>query len=188
MSDEGRLDYKLPGNKKVNLALFWATNFFGTKDGSVLEKAETMLGEHNIGLNCWPTTKRKTSGQTFDFGGNLIQREQYSSIYRTLSGACEATNKRQYLIILFCQFQYPANGLTITDGPMLCFRTPMVFVSPTPGADLVTLLHEVGHAAGLDHDRTSTGSTGRNFMNESESRSTMMKWQLEKLSRAFFVS
>jgi oligoendopeptidase F len=64
----------------------------------------------------------------------------------------------------------------------------MVFVAPTPaGGDMVTLLHEMGHACGLNHDRTSTGTTGRNFMNEAEARSTMMKWQLQKLSTAFFV-
>ncbi len=188
MTDQGKLDYKLPGNKKVNLALFWATSFFGAKDKPVIAMAESMLSEHGIGLNCWPLSQAKTPSQTFDFGDTPILPEQYSSIYRTLSGAAETAGKRQSLLILFCQFKYPANGLTISNGPLLCFRTPMVFISPTPGSDMVTLLHEAGHAAGLDHDRTSRGKTGRNFMNEAESRSTMMKWQVQKMGQAFFVS
>ncbi len=188
MSDEGRQDYKLPGSNKANLALFWASNFFGAKDKPVIAKAETLLAEHGIGLTCWPENKSKSPDRVFDFGSGLITQEQYSSIYRTLSEVCEAANKREHLIILFCQFQFPANGLTISNGPMLCFRRPMVFVGATPGSDEVTLLHEMGHAAGMDHDRTSTGTTGRNFMNEAESRSSMMKWQVEKMGKSFFVS
>ncbi len=188
MSDEGRQDFVLPGDKKVNLALFWATNFFGDKDTFVLDKAESMLKEHGIGLSCWPSSKLKTADNTFDFGSGLIRQEQYSQIYLTLAEAANKAGKRQSLYVLFCQFMGLANGVTISNGPMLCFRTPMVFVAPTPGNDGVTLLHEAGHAGGLDHDKTSTGTTGRNFMNEAESRSTMMKWQLEKLGKAFFIT
>jgi hypothetical protein len=64
----------------------------------------------------------------------------------------------------------------------------MVFISPTVNSDFATLIHEMGHASGLDHDHTSNAPAGRNFMNETEARSTMMKWQLEKVSKAFFVS
>lgn len=188
MSDEGRTDYKLPGNKKVNFALFWATNFFGAKDVPSIDKAESMLAEHAIGLNCWPSTKSKSADHTFDFGADPIPYEQYTSIYKTLNSAATDAGKREYLLVLFCQFQYPAGGLTIFEGPMACFRRPMVFVAPTPSDDLVTLLHEAGHAAGLNHDRTSTGTTGRNFMNEAVSRSTMMKWQLEKMGKAYYTN
>ena len=89
---------------------------------------------------------------------------------------------------VFCQFKHPANGLTITDAPTKCFVRPMVFISPTVNSDFATLIHEMGHASGLDHDHTSNAPAGRNFMNETEARSTMMKWQLEKVSKAFFVS
>jgi hypothetical protein len=188
MSNEGQLDFKVPGNKKVNLALFWASNFFGAKDKDQIAKAESMLGEHGMGLNCWPSNKTKSTAHTFDFGAELIKEEQYTQIYQALTGAKNDAGKRDHLIVLFCQFLYSGQGITITKGPNLCFRTPMVFVSASPGDDGATLLHEVGHAAGMDHDKTSTGKTGRNFLNEAESRSTMMKWQLEKLAKATFVS
>ncbi|MDZ4780241.1 MAG: hypothetical protein SGJ19_08315 [Planctomycetia bacterium] len=188
MNDQGRLDYKLPGNKKVNLALFWATNSFGDKHTAGLNKAEAMLKEHGMGLNCWPSSRIKTPDRTFDFGPELIREEQYTDIYRTVSGVADGAGLREHLIVVFCSFVKRANGTTISRGPLLCFRRPMVFVSCSPGDDAVTLLHEVGHAAGMDHDLTSTGTTARNFMNEAETRSTMMKWQVEKMGQAFFIT
>ncbi len=188
MGDEGRLDYVVPGDKKVNLALFWATNFFGDKDKVVIDKAESMLKEHGVSLICWPSSKLKTADNTFDFGSEQIRREQYTDIYRKLADAAGKASKRQSLYVLFCQYMGLSNGTTVFEGPMTCFRTPMVLISPTPGNDGATLLHETGHAALIAHDNTSTGTTGRNFMNETESRSTMMKWQLEKLAKAFFIS
>jgi len=188
MSDEGRTDYKLPGNKKVNMALFWATNFFGAKDAGNIAKAESMLAEHGMGMNVWPSTKAKTTDNTFDFGSNPIPESMYSTVYRKLSEAATAAGKRDHLLVLFCQFEYPGYGITISKGPGLCFRRPMVFVSASDGNDGVTLVHEAGHAGGLPHDTTSTGKTGRNFMNEAETRGTMMKWQIEKMGKAYYVT
>lgn len=188
MSDEGRTDYKLPGNKKVNMALFWATNFFGMKDGTNLKGAETMLTEHGMGLNCWPATKVKSSDHTFDFGDDPIPESKYSEVYRKLSEAAANAGKRDYLLVLFCQFVYSGYGITISRSKELCFRRPMVFVSASDLNDGATLLHEAGHACGLDHDKTSSGKTGRNFMNEAETRSTMMKWQIEKMGKAYYMT
>jgi hypothetical protein len=63
----------------------------------------------------------------------------------------------------------------------------MCLVGPTVAGDNVTLLHEVGHAAGLDHDKTSTDPKNRNFMHEAETRTTMMKWQIQKMGSAFYA-
>jgi hypothetical protein len=189
MGDEGKLDYNVPGNKTVKLALFWSSDFFGARDQGVIAMTRKMLGEHAMSLACWLPIEKQTADRTFDFGPGIIPRERYDSIYSTLSDICTSAGKTSHLITVFCQYQYPANGLTITDTATKCLIHPMVFIAPTPaGGDMVTLLHEIGHASGLDHDHTSTGTTGRNFMNEAEARSTMMKWQLQKLSSAFFVS
>jgi hypothetical protein len=189
MGDEGKLDYKVPGNKTVKLALFWASDFFGARDQGVIAMTRKMLGEHGMSLACWLSMEKQTVDRTLDFGPGVIPRERYDSIYSTLSDICTSAGKTSHLITVFCQFQYAANGLTITDTATKCLIHPMVFVAPTPaGGDMVTLLHEIGHASGLNHDHTSSGTTGRNFMNEAEERSTMMKWQLQKLSSAFFVS
>jgi hypothetical protein len=189
MGDEAKLDYKVPGNKTVKLALFWASDFFGTRDQGVLAMTRKMLGEHAMNLECWLPGEQKSPDRTFDFGPGVIPPDRYNDVYSKLSDICAAAGKTSHIITLFCQFQMAANGLTIVDTPTRCLLRPMVFVAPTPAAgDMVTLLHELGHASGLNHDRTSTAATGRNFMNEAEARSTMMKWQLQKLSTAFFVS
>jgi hypothetical protein len=190
MGDEGKLDFRLVGNKTVKLALFWAADFFGTRDQGVMAMTRTMLQEHGMNLECWPASGLKTPDRTFDFGPGVITPAKYADIFSRLNDICSGAGKQTtHLITVFCQFQMTANGLTITDTPMRCLIRPMVFIAPTPsGGDMVTLLHEIGHASGLDHDRTSTAPTGRNFMNEAEARSTMMKWQLQKLNSAFFVS
>jgi hypothetical protein len=186
MGDEGKLDYQVPGNKTAKLSLFWASNFFGARDQSVLSTTRKMLDDHGIGMKCAPIGEQKSADRTFDFGPGLITRDQYVDVYSRMS---DAAADPTCLLVMFCQFQMTANGLTVIDAPTKCFVRPMVLVAPTPsGGDMVTLLHEIGHASGLNHDLTSTGSTGRNFMNEAESRSTMMKWQLQKLSAAWFVS
>jgi hypothetical protein len=190
MGDEGKLDYKVAGNKTVRLALFWAADFFGTRDQGVIPMTRKILGDHGMNLECWPVSGLKTPDRTFDFGPGVITPARHVDIFSKLNDICTTAGKQtSHLITVFCQFQALANGLTITDTPTRCLIRPMVFVAPTPaGGDMVTLLHEIGHASGLDHDRTSTGTTDRNFMNEAESRSTMMKWQLQKLNNAFFVS
>src|SRR5580704_19479885 len=186
MSDEGKLDYKVPGAKVAKLALFWSSDFFGVHDQDVIATARKMLTQHGLNLECWPANQLRTPDRTFDFGKSPIEPAQYVAIYSQLADICAAAGKTSHLMTVFCQFKYPANGLTITDAPTKCFVRPMVFISPTVNADFATLIHEMGHASGLDHDHTSNKPTERNFMNETESRATMMKWQLEKMSKAFF--
>jgi hypothetical protein len=60
-------------------------------------------------------------------------------------------------------------------------------VDPGAAGDNVTLLHEVGHASGLDHDKTSIDAKNRNFMHEANTRTTIFKFQIDKLAKAFFV-
>jgi hypothetical protein len=188
MSDEGKLDYQAPGSKTIKLALFWSADFFGGRDKDAISMARQMLKAHAMKLECWPTGEQKTLDRTFNFNPSPVGRNQYDFIYSNLTDICASAGKGSHLVTVFCQFQYPAKGLTITDTATKCLTRPMVFISPTIADDMVTLLHEIGHASGLDHDKTSNTPTGRNFMNETEARSTMMKWQLEKLSKAFFVS
>ena len=59
MGDEGKLDYKVPGNKTVKLALFWASDFFGARDQGVIAMTRKMLGEHGMSLACWLSWKSK---------------------------------------------------------------------------------------------------------------------------------
>jgi hypothetical protein len=52
------------------------------------------------------------------------------------------------------------------------------------GADRVTLLHEVGHGAGMPHEPDGSG----NFMSRDSNRSKINPTQLAKFARAFFCA
>ena len=119
--------------------------------------------------------------------GPLVERADYESLRSKAADILSAAGNENYLPILFCQFRFTANGLTTWDTPVRCWEKPMCLVGPTVSSDNVTLLHEVGHAAGLDHDRTSTDAQNRNFMHEATTRTTMFQWQIQKMAQAFYA-
>lgn len=186
MSDEGSTTYVLPGNLRVRLGLFWVSNYFGATDQLVLRRAEEMLNVHGLGLDIWPSRTR-TDQTVLQFEDRLVEREDYGSLHDRATAILSDAGKKKYLPVLFCQFRYTASGLTVWDSQLLCWVIPMCLVGPTVAGDNVTLLHEVGHAAGLDHDKTSTDPKNRNFMHEAETRTTMMKWQIQKMASAFYA-
>ncbi len=187
MSDEGSTTYTQPGNLRIRLGLFWVSNYFGGTDQLVLRRSEEMLSEHGLGLDLWPSRTR-TDQSVLQFGDRLVEREDYDSLRSRAAAILSDAGKDKYLPVLFCQFRYTANGLTVWDTQLLCWVIPMCLVSPTVAGDNVTLLHEVGHAAGLGHDKTSTDPKSRNFMHEAETRKTMMKWQIQKMANAFYAT
>jgi hypothetical protein len=191
MNQQGSLTYVHPGNRKVRLALFWVSNYFGNNYVDLLRQTETMLNAHGLALDCWPG-KVKVDTTKIDFDDtrpnhSLVQKADYDSLYDAAFNLLSTNGKTKSLPILFVNFQSPDNGLTVTDTATKCLAHPMCLISPSAGGDNVTLLHEIGHAGGLDHDQTSTGATDRNFMNMAQSRSTMMQWQIVKLAQAYFV-
>lgn len=187
MSDQGSTTYKHPGNLKVRLALFWVGGGNDLTSASQLNRAEEMLKEHGFGLDCW-SSRTKSDQMTIPFEDRLVERTDYDSLYGSVSEILSNASKTNYLPIIFCQFRYTANGLTVSDTPTKCLAKPFILVDPlSAGGDKVTLLHEIGHAAGLNHDFTATNATTRNFMNEAVTRTTMYKWQIQKMAQAFFV-
>jgi hypothetical protein len=68
MGDEGKLDYNVPGNKTVKLALFWSSDFFGARDQAVIAMTRKMLGEHAMSLACWLPIEKQTADRTFGSG------------------------------------------------------------------------------------------------------------------------
>jgi hypothetical protein len=186
MSNQGSTTYKHPGNVRIHLGLFWVTNFFGNRDQLVLKRADEMLNEHGLALDCWPSRTR-TPQATLQFEDRLIEKEDYESLRSQVADILSTAGKSNFLPILFCQFRYTANGLTVSDTAERCWTKPMCLIGATGSGDDVTLLHEVGHAAGMDHDRTSTDPRNRNFMNEAVVRTTMFQWQIVKMVKAFFA-
>src|SRR5260370_3383640 len=187
MSDEGSTTYTQPGNLRIRLGLFWVSKYFGGTDQLVLRRSEEMLNEHGLGLDLWPS-RTKADQTVLQFDDRLVEREDYDSLRSRAAAILSDAGKDKYLPVLFCQFRYTANGLTVWDTQLLCWVIPMCLVSPTVAGVNVTLLHEVGHAAGLGHDKTSTDPKSRNFMHEAETRKTMMKWQIQKIANAFYAT
>jgi hypothetical protein len=145
-----------------------------------------MLEEHGLGLTMWPGPS-KTSQTTLSFPDRLVEPADYLDLHDSAADILSASGVKGHLIIVFCQFRYTANGLTITDTATQCLKFPFCLVGPTVESDNVTMIHEVGHAAGLDHDKTSTEPSNRNFMNEVATRTTMMKWQIQKMADSFYA-
>lgn len=185
-SDPGSLTYKHPGSARVRLALFWLSNYFGQNDVEQVKRADTLLIEHGLALDPWPAAAR-TELTTLKFADRLVEREDYEDLRTRIDTLMTAAGKGAWLPILFCQFRFTSNGLTTSDTATKCWPTPFCLVGPTAGGDNVTLLHEVGHAAGLGHDTTSTNILTRNFMHEANTRTTLYRWQVEKLAQAFFA-
>jgi hypothetical protein len=186
MSDQGSTTYRHPGNTRVRLALFWASNYSGGTDLFVIRRAKEMLEEHGLGLALWPAPSR-TSQTALSVPDRLVEREDYDGVHDRAADILSAASVTGHLIVIFCQFRYPASGLTVENTSTRCLKHPFCLVGQTVSGDNVTLLHEVGHAAGLDHDRTSTDASNRNFMNEAEVRTRMMKWQIQKMANAFYA-
>jgi hypothetical protein len=63
MTDEGRVDYKVPGKKTAKLALFWSSDFFGVHDQDVIGTARKVLGEHDLSLAWISTTRNLPNGE-----------------------------------------------------------------------------------------------------------------------------
>ena len=184
--DAGNKSYIHPGQLSAQIAVFWVTNYFGGLAGRQMQQADALLREHGMHLNIWPS-EVKTGLTTLEFPDRVIEEDDYNEMRRRVMDILATNGKSRALPVLFAQYRFPSNGLTKFASKGVFWPTPIVLVSPTGAADNVTLLHEMGHAASLDHDRTSTGATGRNFMNETESRSTLMRWQIETMANAFFV-
>lgn len=179
--------YKHPGGKKVRLALFWVDQKSTSFNAGLVTRAEEMLTEHGLGLDVWPSRAR-TSTSVIPFEDRLVERADYDLLMDRASAMISGSMDARFLRIFFCQFRYTANGLTISDTPQKCYARPFCLVDPFTTGDNVTMLHEIGHAAGLDHEKISTDPMNRTFMNEANTRTQMLKFQIDKMVSSFFTA
>ncbi len=186
-------NYKSPGAAKARLTLFWASNYKIDTAKKVLDQAEKLLGEHNIGFDVYPG-KFRTAKHTIQVPDRPINKEEYNDL-RLKMGAIfddqKTTDRRQRLPVLFCEFLYPGNGLTVLTKPPSeregSTWLPYCLVSGVIDADSSTLIHEIGHAA--------TGSPNHlpqkgNIMHDAPSvmaRTAIVKTQVQAIARAYFV-
>jgi len=180
-------DYKLPGNKVVNLCLFWATNYKINSSLKTIEQAEKRLKEHNIGINIYPS-RNYTKSHIIDVGDEAIPPQDYDKLRRKAAAVFDdqkTTDKIQRLPIIFCEFVARGYGLTVLRGKNSSWLA-YCLVSQTLNQDYSTLIHEIGHAAANNGQHSPQKS---NFMHESSypERTIMVKAQIQLLARAYFV-
>jgi hypothetical protein len=183
MGDEGNPNYKVPQTVRLTIGVFYLSNYYKASNEGTVAKAIDKFAEHNLQLDVWPYAGAKGEGNCIEFEDRLVEERDHAAIYKQ---AKEILTKRCSFIIpvpvIYCQYVGPAYGKTVTVSGAL---TDMCFIQPVVNDDKMTLVHELGHAAGLNHDRTN--STPKNIMAEDEPRSMLMKWQVQQFSKAKFA-
>jgi hypothetical protein len=185
MSDRDT-DYRLPKRVRLTVACVYLSNYGKDNDQGVIAKAKAMLDEHNISLDLWPDNGKKNSFNTLDYDKDMVPDE--SAAYKALRASVDeliSKNGCTFVLplpVIFCQFQHP--GLGITPAAMKKL-TAACLVSISVNQDKVTMVHGMGHAAGLDHEK-GPANLG-NFMHEADGRSYMYRYQVEQMGKAMFA-
>ena len=181
-------DYKLLKRVRLTVACVYLRSYFKNDDQGLINTAQDLLEKHNIILDVFPIHINKSEWNTIPYS-QLIKDEtaEYTSLY------LEAKSKIKQMGCNFVIPQIVVFGEKVCGGYGIAPRinnqiTPrLIMVQSEVNKDKMTLLHELGHAAGLNHDYTP--GSPRNFMHEADAdipRTVMYKYQVEALGRAAF--
>jgi hypothetical protein len=113
-----------------------------------------------------------------------ILPEQYLAVRNAAARAFDDQKVAPYkprLPVIFCQFKDPAVGLTIegSEWPRYCILDGF-------SRNFNTLIHEIGHAAGLQHT-TKEASPGNVMIPGVPNLTALTKAQLLVIEKAYFV-
>lgn len=188
MGKEVDLDYKLSTPKKLSIALFFHTNYGREDDNGLVGRANDKLFDHNLQLDIWPEAHSggfKNGFNTLRLGTAKVNPdEDLPHIRKLIAEALARRTQPNMLPVLFCQFI----GCSCGEVRFIKGQVPIALIGYTANEDKMTLLHEIGHAAGLGHDVQNDDPKNRNFMHTSETRTTMYRFQVDKLAQASFAS
>ncbi len=178
--------YKHPGEMKVRVTFFWASNITNDIMPALSEKAEMMLKEHGLGLDVYPARAR-TEAHVIRFQETIYLREHAEQLRMACHQIYQDTRPR--LPVICCQGSgaLHARGQTFMNlGGWLPF---VLIYCNEPAPDRVTLLHEIGHAANSRDSETDRPNGGpmANFMNYHGDRTLMTKPQVIKIATSYFT-
>jgi hypothetical protein len=177
--------YRIPKRVRLTVACIYLDTYYKNDDQGVIRKAVEMLDAANIELALWPDNGQKFAFNTLSYGAPVPHD---SAAYKALRADVDQKIRRAGcpfvlpLPVVFCQYQ--SRGYGITPFAMKTI-THACLISPVVNQDLVTMVHEIGHAAGLDHEEGDLNKG--NFMHEADPRSNMYRYQVEALARAAFA-
>jgi hypothetical protein len=198
MGDERSTDYKVPGGRAVRIMLLWHSNYTRDTSNDAITTAKTKLARYGLGFDILPTSGVRMDTHVISSAvdqGGLISQDQYADLKRNADTAyakLDAAPNKARLMVIFSEFKMPAKGVTIfgatqSDESYAKWNYPICLVGGVLATDKLTMLHEMGHGAGLN-DYTAEASGKVNFMNDtSDNRDVMYKFQLEKIAGSFYV-
>ncbi|MBD2202365.1 hypothetical protein H6G33_12085 [Calothrix sp. FACHB-1219] len=196
-------NYVHPGTVTLRLAIFWTSNVKDENDPmpDYFSKAQGLLKQHGLNLQAYPATT-KDPATTLQFNEEVTLRTQAMELRQKAHAAFPGDNYSR-LPVIVCPLRQStigeeANGMVIIDRPdEPSDWLPFVLInSKAKSPDRVTLLHEIGHAAGLVHP----GAVGKdaaiiNFMQYYDPATTnlpgregILHNQVKKLAVAYFAS
>jgi hypothetical protein len=182
-------NFRNPRRVKLNIACVYLTNYFKADDQGEVGQAQKVLDSHNLQLEVWPLQGIKYEGNTLEYPEPIphdaYDKEVNKTTYRDLlTQARSLINSKVpfsvYATVIFGQFKHPGIGIT---PPSMPITTPLCIISPNANPDKMDLLHELGHAADLHHE----DGIAKNFMNQTNGRSEMMRFQVEQMAKAWYA-
>jgi hypothetical protein len=170
---DGTTTYKFPLGKILQCVFYYETS---GGDGGLLSytlasRANALLVSHRLELRVHPRVRGVFGGGDFLFSYDQQifsgTDDETASIFAAAKSVYNPPDDR--LAVIFCRLAAGGTaGSTSTiplSGPN---KVVLIFIN-NPNADAVTLLHEIGHAAGLNHvpwqkDTTKAAPDAQNFM------------------------
>lgn len=190
MDDSKSTTFKNTKRVRLNIACVYLSNYFLSDDQGEVAKARTILDDHNLQLEVWPQNGMKYAGNTIIYPepvpDDAFDPEVKKAAYKALRAQAQDLIKSKvafatYMLVVFGQFK--ESGIGVTPPSLTLGVSPGCMISPNGNPDKMDLLHEMGHAADVHHEE----KIPKNFMNPTTGRSEMMKFQIEKMAKAWYA-
>lgn len=171
-------NYKHPSKVTVKITIYLADNAKMDPTLRYEPVAQKLLAAHGLHLDV-----RRVPGRLV-YSEQIYLRSQADDL-RALAEKAQSVPFNR-LAVIVCPMKENMgdtdNGVTFSD-----VQPPYVLInSNVQSIDGVTLLHEIGHAAGNGHVGTSGGDVVFNFMSYAHNRNDMLRNQVIKIANSFF--
>jgi hypothetical protein len=194
-------NYVEPGTKQVKLSVFWTKNAWPNTFVKTAEVCRLVLERHGLRLSLIPGVLRidqhvLSFDEEIDAGGQIEElTEQVQKSGVSLSGRLVVINApvRTELSGSVGNEQSPF-GWTWPASSAPWGKNFVVLNSKKTSPTALSLLHEIGHAAGLEHMYDDAKSIEASFMSAPERGKykepgpAVLAPQVKKIANAFFVS